>query len=131
MRSKILNQFKYQGSAGTAFDRTGFNSAIFVAIGGTSSTAIKVQHCDTNNGTFTDFATLVSADDAGTLTMGQFPWVEWSDYSHGPHGGRAHFLMKPGLDPFQVTPRSSIPPDPRSHGCCLCQSIWDLGTLLK
>ena len=44
------------------------NSAIFVAIGGTSSTAIKVQHCDTNNGTFTDFATLVSADDAGTST---------------------------------------------------------------
>ena len=68
MRSKILNQFKYQGSAGTAFDRTGFNSAIFVAIGGTSATAIKVQHCDTNNGNFTDFATLVSADDAGTST---------------------------------------------------------------
>ena len=68
MRSKILNQFKYQGSAGTAFDRTGVNTALFVAIGGTSSTAIKVQHCDTNNGTFTDFATLVSADDAGTTT---------------------------------------------------------------
>ena len=68
MRSKILNQFKYQGSAGTAFDRTGFNSAIFVAIGGTSSTAIKVQHCDTSNGTFTDFATLVASADAGTTT---------------------------------------------------------------
>lgn len=68
MRSKVLDQFKYVGSAGTAFDRTGFNSAIFIAIGGTSSTAIKVQHCDTNNGTFTDFATLVSADDAGTTT---------------------------------------------------------------
>ena len=68
MRSKILNQFKYQGSAGTAFDRTGFNSAIFIAIGGTSSTAIKVQHCDTSNGTFTDFAELVAAADAGTTT---------------------------------------------------------------
>lgn len=32
MRSKVLDQFKYVGSAGTAFDRTGFNSAIFVAI---------------------------------------------------------------------------------------------------
>ena len=60
MRSKILDQFKYVGSAGTAFDRTGFNSAIFVAIGGTSSTAIKVQHCDTSSGVFTDFATLVA-----------------------------------------------------------------------
>lgn len=68
MRSKILDQFKYQGSAGTAFDRTGFDSGLFIAIGGTSNTAIKVQHCDTNNGTFADFATLVSADDAGSGT---------------------------------------------------------------
>lgn len=68
MRSKVLDQFKYVGSAGTAFDRTGFNSAIFVAIGGTSSTAIKVQHCDTSGGTFTDFATIVAAADAGSST---------------------------------------------------------------
>ena len=68
MRSKILDQIKYQKTAGTAFDRTGFNTAIFIAIGGTSSTAIKVQHCDTSSGTFEDFATLVSADDAGTST---------------------------------------------------------------
>ena len=64
MRSKILNQFKYQGSAGTAFDKTGFNTAIFVAIGGTSSTAIKVVTCDTSDGVFEDFATLVAAADA-------------------------------------------------------------------
>ena len=68
MRSKILNQFKYQGSAGTAFDRTGFNTGIFIAIGGTSSTAIKVQHCDTSDGSFTDFATLVASADAGSTT---------------------------------------------------------------
>lgn len=68
MRSKVLDQFKYVGSAGTAFDRTGFNSAIFVVIGGTSSTAIKVQHCDTSSGVFTDFETLVAAADAGTTT---------------------------------------------------------------
>ena len=46
MRSKILNQFKYQKTAGTAFDRTGFNTGIFIAIGGSSSTAIKVVTCD-------------------------------------------------------------------------------------
>lgn len=68
MRSKILNQFKYQKTAGTAFDRTGFNTAIFIAIGGTSSTAIKVQTCDTSNGEFEDFATLVAAADAGSST---------------------------------------------------------------
>ena len=65
------------------------------------------------------------------LTLGPFPWVGWNDCSHGPHGGRAHLLMKPGLDPFQMIPRSSFSPDPHPHGCCLCRSIWDLGTLLK
>ena len=68
MRSKILDQFKYQGSAGTAFDRTGFNTAIIVAIGGTSSTAIKVQTCDTSTGTFVDYAEIVAAADAGSST---------------------------------------------------------------
>lgn len=68
MRSKILNQFKYQKTAGTAFDRTGFNTAIFIAIGGTSSTAIKVVTCDTSNGEFEDFATLVAGADAGSST---------------------------------------------------------------
>ena len=68
MRSKVIDQFKYVGSAGTAFDRTGFDTGIFIAIGGTSSTAIKVQHCDTSNGTFTDYATLVASADAGTTT---------------------------------------------------------------
>ena len=68
MRSKILNQFKYQNTAGTAFDRTGFNTGIFIAIGGTSSTAIKVQTCDTSDGVFEDFATLVAAADAGSST---------------------------------------------------------------
>ncbi len=68
MRSKILNQYKYQKTAGTAFDRTGFNTAIFIAIGGTSSTAIKVQTCDTSDGVFEDFATLVAGADAGSST---------------------------------------------------------------
>lgn len=68
MRSKILDQFKYVGSAGTAFDRTGFNTGIFVAIGGTDDTAIKVQTCDTSGGTYTDYATIVSADDASAST---------------------------------------------------------------
>jgi len=68
IRSKIIDQIEYVGGADTAFDRTGFNTGIFVCIGGTSSTAIKVQTCDTSSGTFVDFATLVSADDAGSDT---------------------------------------------------------------
>lgn len=68
MRSKIINQYKYQKTAGTAFDRTGYNTGIFIAIGGTSSTAIKVQTCDTSDGVFEDFATLVAAADAGVST---------------------------------------------------------------
>ena len=68
MRSKILNQFKYQKTAGTAFDRTGFNTGIFIAIGGSSSTAIKVVTCDTSDGVFEDFDTLVAAADAGSST---------------------------------------------------------------
>ena len=65
------------------------------------------------------------------LTPGPFPWIGWSGCSHGPHGGRAHLLMKPGLEPFQVTPWSSFSPESHPHVCCLCRCIWDLVTLLK
>lgn len=68
MRSKIINQYKYQKNAGTAFDRTGFDTVIAIAIGGSSSTAIKVVTCDTSNGEFEDFATIVAAADAGSST---------------------------------------------------------------
>ena len=66
MRSKIINQIKYQKNAGTAFDRTGYNTVIAIAIGGTSSTAIKLQTCDTSDGSFEDVATLVASADAGS-----------------------------------------------------------------
>ena len=49
MRGKILDQYKYVKTAGTAFDRTGFDTGIIIAIGGTSSTAIKVQTCATSS----------------------------------------------------------------------------------
>jgi len=68
MRSKILDQFKYQKTAGTAFDRTGYNTGIFVCVGGTASTAIKVVTSDTANGDFVDVATLVKGTDAGVST---------------------------------------------------------------
>lgn len=68
MRSKLLEQFKYVKTAGTAFDRTGFDTGIFIAIGGTSSTAIKVQTSDTSDGVFTDLATIVASADAGAST---------------------------------------------------------------
>lgn len=68
MRSKIIDQFKYQKNAGTAFDRTGINTVIAIAIGGTSSTAIKLVTCDTSDGVFEDVKTLVAAADAGSST---------------------------------------------------------------
>ena len=71
MRSKILNQIKYQKNAGTAFDRTGFNTVIAIAIGGSSSTAIKLQTCDTSDGVFEDVVTLVASADAGSRLQGQ------------------------------------------------------------
>ena len=60
MRSKIINQIKYQKNAGTAFDRTGYNTVIAIAIGGSSSTAIKLVTCDTSDGEFEDVATAVT-----------------------------------------------------------------------
>lgn len=66
MRSKLLDQFKYVKTAGTAFDRTGFNSCIAIAIGGSSSTAIKLQTCATSDGAFEDVATLVASADASS-----------------------------------------------------------------
>ena len=68
MRSKIIDQFKYVGGAGSAFDRTGFDTGIFIAIGGTSSTAIKVVTSATSDGVFTDVATIVAGADAGADT---------------------------------------------------------------
>lgn len=68
MRSKFLDQFKYSADLTSATDHTGFDSAVFIAIGGTASTAIKVQHCDTSSGTYEDFATLVAGADAGETT---------------------------------------------------------------
>ena len=50
IRSKFLQQIKYQKTAGTAFAKGGAGSALVIAIGGTSSTAIKLQHCDTASG---------------------------------------------------------------------------------
>lgn len=66
MKSKLLDQFKYVKNAGTAFDRTGFDSCIAIAIGGSSSTAIKLQTCDTSGGVFEDVATLVASTEAGS-----------------------------------------------------------------
>ena len=66
MKSKLLDQFKYVKNAGTAFVRTGFDSCIAIAIGGSSSTAIKLQTCDTSDGVFEDVATLVASTEAGS-----------------------------------------------------------------
>lgn len=67
MRSKFLEQVKYADDLTSATARTG-DSGLFIVIGGTTSTAIKLQHCDTAAGSYTDFATLVAAADAGSST---------------------------------------------------------------
>lgn len=67
MRSKFLEQVKYADDLTSATARTG-DSGLFIVIGGTESTAIKLQHCDTSNGSYTDFATLVAAADADSST---------------------------------------------------------------
>ena len=68
MRSKLLDQYNYADDLTAATDRTGYDTAVVIAIGGTTSTAIKLQHCDTSNGSYTDFAEIVAAADAGETT---------------------------------------------------------------
>lgn len=67
MRSKFLNQIKYGADLTTATEKKG-DSGAFIVIGGTAATAIKLQHCDTSDGTYEDFATLVAGADAGSDT---------------------------------------------------------------
>lgn len=52
------------GDATQAIDRRGCWSVALCIIGGTESTAVKIQSCETANGVFTDYLTLVSASEA-------------------------------------------------------------------
>lgn len=52
------------GDITQAIDRRGCWSVALCIIGGTESTAVKLQSCETANGVFTDYLTLVSASEA-------------------------------------------------------------------
>lgn len=69
MRSTFINCCGYGGDITQAQNRLGINSALICIKGGTTSTAIKLQHCDTAGGSYTDFCELVAADDASSSTM--------------------------------------------------------------
>lgn len=69
MRSKFIEQVKYIDDIKTAgVSHIGYDSAMFIVIGGTDDTAIKVQHCDTLSGVYSDFATIVASADADSST---------------------------------------------------------------
>ena len=52
------------GDITQAIDRRGCWSAAICVIGGTSSTAVKLQSCDTADGSFEDYKELISASEA-------------------------------------------------------------------
>ena len=62
----MLDKVAVAGDATQGLDRTGVWTAALVVIGGASSTAVKVVTCDTVNGSYEDFKTLISAADAET-----------------------------------------------------------------
>ena len=69
MRSTFINCCGYGGDITQAQNRLGIDSALICIKGGTTSTAIKLQHCDTAGGSYTDFCELVAAADASSSTM--------------------------------------------------------------
>lgn len=62
----MLNKVAVAGDITQAIDRRGSWTAAIVVIGGSSDTAVKLQSCETADGDFTDFKTLISADDAAS-----------------------------------------------------------------
>lgn len=54
------------GDITKAIDRRGCWSVAIVVIGGTESTAVKLQSCETADGSFTDCKTLIPASEAST-----------------------------------------------------------------
>ena len=62
----MLDKCAVAGDITQGIDRTGCWTCAITVIGGTSNTAVKLVSCDTENGEYTDFKTLISASDAGT-----------------------------------------------------------------
>lgn len=62
----MLDKVAVAGDITQAIDRRGAWTAAIVIIGGTESTAVKLQSCETSDGEFADFKTLISASEAAT-----------------------------------------------------------------
>lgn len=60
----MLDKCAVAGDITQAIDRRGAWTCAIVIAGGTESTAVKLQSCDTADGSFTDFKTLISASEA-------------------------------------------------------------------
>ena len=60
----MLDKVAVAGDITQAIDRRGAWTCAITVIGGTENTAVKLQSADTENGTFTDFKTLISAGEA-------------------------------------------------------------------
>lgn len=62
----MLDKCAIAGDITQGIDRRGVWTAAITVIGGTSETAVKLVSCDTVDGEYTDFKTLISASDAET-----------------------------------------------------------------
>ena len=60
----MLDKVAVAGDITQAIDRRGAWTCAIVVMGGTDNTAVKLQTCDTAAGVYSDFKTLISADDA-------------------------------------------------------------------
>ena len=60
----MLNKVAVAGDITQAIDRRGSWTAAIVVIGGSSNTAVKLQSCETADGDFEDFKTLISASES-------------------------------------------------------------------
>lgn len=60
----MLDKCAVAGDVTQAIDRRGAWSCAVIVIGGTENTAVKLQSADSADGEFTDFKTLISADEA-------------------------------------------------------------------
>jgi hypothetical protein len=62
----MLDKCAVAGDITQAIDRRGAWTVALTVIGGTANTAVKIQSAPSASGVFTDFKTLISADDADT-----------------------------------------------------------------
>ena len=62
----MLDKCAVAGDITQGIDRRGVWTVAITVIGGTSNTAVKLVSCDTVDGEYTDFKTLISAADAET-----------------------------------------------------------------